>query len=127
MKTKMTALDILTEARRLIDDRGHTHHAYEDENGCLCATGAIVKAFDPSARMWSSLNMTGSSYLSYTHKDEIMEVGRIFMEANPTPYYEKRPDDLWFCVFGLNDTSSKEEIITAFDKAIEFAKEKEND
>ncbi len=126
MKPKMTALQILTEARRLINERGHAYHVYEDANGCLCATGAIIKAFDPSAGMWSSLNMSGTSFLSYTNKDEIKEVGKIFMEANPMPLYEENPDDLWYYVFKLNDASSKYDILAAFDKAMKLAKDKEN-
>jgi hypothetical protein len=119
----MTSLEILTEARRLIDVFGHATSLYETTAGCLCTTGALIKAYDPTVSAYG--RGIGPSYTHYITYDQIEKCRDIFVAANDIT---KRINEInaWGAVYRHNDKSTKEEVLAMFDKAISLAKETEN-
>lgn len=119
----MTALEILTNARRLIDVFGHATSLYETPAGCLCTTGALIKAYDPTVSCYG--RGTGPSYTAHMEKQEILEARKLFATANDITIDGDRFAQ-WLAIYRRNDISTKEEILALFDKAISLAKETEN-
>lgn len=115
----MTTLQILIEARRLIDACGHTTSLYETPEGCLCTTGALIKAYDPMVSCYG--RGTGPSYTSYLGKQPILDAREKFASANDIKIDGDRFAQ-WLAIYRRNDISTKEEVLAMFDKAIEAVK-----
>lgn len=64
-KVKTTA-DVLRHAARIIEERGHAKGALEDDEGGVCALGAILVASSGSSNDWGPNGREASCALSNT-------------------------------------------------------------
>lgn len=97
----------LISARKLIEDKGLSHGNYVNFNGCHCTVGSIVKIIKPETKM--------TEYGKKLAVPEIRSAVNVFATANNLEI----ESIVYTAVYNFNDTHSQEQVLRAFDKAIE--------
>lgn len=114
----MKTSEVLAKAADLIDERGHAHEYYLDNDGKVCAIGAIRLA--AGGQIVPQTGMVKNAIIIDVAEYEYARTARMALEG-----FLNLDLDV-FSVVEWNDRNDKDEVVTALRNAANWEQEKGN-
>lgn len=111
-------IEVLTQARDIIEQKGLSTGTFIKDDGCMCTVGAIIKSLHPDMQ-------PDDSFVFYINEDEVKDLTEVMysvMKSKPSHEFRKDSGRYHFnireVIFDVNDVSTQVEVVNYFNKAI---------